>query len=492
MMAEHFKPKQLAPLTADPTEGMTTTDRVLAGVGKAMTDVGRGVGQLFGAVDRKDIEEARRLDAPLMNTTSGKVGNVLGALATVAPTAMIPGANTVTGAGLIGAATGLAQPSTSTRETLANIALGGAGGAGGQMLANKIGNAVRQGTLQTAPQVQAAGQGKAMGFEMTPGQMTGSKGLQKVEAALESNPMTSRPFDMLRERNQRNLNTIAAKAIGEKADNLGTEVLGRAEARMGAVFDKVADSTPVKLDPQAIGPKLAKVLDDSEGLIGNNGSLRDNGLFKRLEKFVTEDGGATREQLRTLSSKLGKAAKNNMTTANGDRELGAALHELKKVVDGEVMATLSGAQQKEFGDVLKQYGTLMDLTARTNTVNPSSGNVNARALAALLQQKDRGGFAFGKNQSDLYNAARFAQSMPEVVGNSGTATRSMGAADWLASLPMSMVSRAYLSAPAQAAFKGTSGGTNAMLGLLSAPQVSLPLGVTGGLGAAGLLSQFGQ
>lgn len=99
-------------------------DRGLAGAGKAMVDLGRGAGQMVGAVSRKDVEEARKLDKPLMDTTAGTVGNVLGTVATAAPTMLIPGANTVMGGTAIGAVTGLMQPSASTQETLMNSGLG--------------------------------------------------------------------------------------------------------------------------------------------------------------------------------------------------------------------------------------------------------------------------------------------------------------------------------------------------------------------------------
>lgn len=111
--------------TFDPTVGMSGTDRFLAGVGKAMTDVGRGVGQMVGLVDRKDIAESRARDAALMNTGAGIAGNVVGNIATLAPTMFIPGANTIAGSAAIGAASGLVQPSESTGETLRNIAIGG-------------------------------------------------------------------------------------------------------------------------------------------------------------------------------------------------------------------------------------------------------------------------------------------------------------------------------------------------------------------------------
>lgn len=117
----------------DPTEGMTTTEKLLAGTGKAFVDLSRGVGQFIpkglpGHVSREDIEEARKMDAPLMNTTAGKVGNIGGNIAVSLPAAFIPGANTIAGAGLIGASMGAVQPSTSTDETIKNTLFGGAAG----------------------------------------------------------------------------------------------------------------------------------------------------------------------------------------------------------------------------------------------------------------------------------------------------------------------------------------------------------------------------
>lgn len=109
----------------DPTVGMSGTEKFLAGVGKAMTDLGRGAGQMVGLVDREDVAESRKRDAALMNTGAGMAGNLVGNVAAAVPTAFIPGANTITGAGLIGAGYGLLQPSTSTAETLKNTAVGG-------------------------------------------------------------------------------------------------------------------------------------------------------------------------------------------------------------------------------------------------------------------------------------------------------------------------------------------------------------------------------
>lgn len=134
------RPKtELAPMNVDPTEGMTTGEKFRAGMGKAFVDVGRGIGQAVGLVSSDDVNESKRLDAPLMKTTAGTVGNIAGNVAAFAPTAMIPGSNTVTGAALVGAvANALATPGNFGDRALA-AGLGGAGGAVGQLIPKAIG-----------------------------------------------------------------------------------------------------------------------------------------------------------------------------------------------------------------------------------------------------------------------------------------------------------------------------------------------------------------
>ena len=113
----------------DPTADMSTAEKLIAGYGKAGVDLARGAGQLVGLVNRDDVAESRKLDQSLMNTTAGKVGNFAGTAAAMVPTAFIPGANTIAGGAVIGAGSGLLQPSTSTAETLRNVGVGGTVGA---------------------------------------------------------------------------------------------------------------------------------------------------------------------------------------------------------------------------------------------------------------------------------------------------------------------------------------------------------------------------
>jgi hypothetical protein len=117
----------------DPTEGMSTAQKFLAGTGKAFVDVARGVRQYLpesvGGLTSKQIAEARALDAPLMRTGAGMAGNVLGNVSIAAPAALIPGAATIPGAAITGGAFGAFQPGVDAGERVANIGLGAAASA---------------------------------------------------------------------------------------------------------------------------------------------------------------------------------------------------------------------------------------------------------------------------------------------------------------------------------------------------------------------------
>jgi hypothetical protein len=122
----------------NPTEGNNFAENALIGVGKGMTDIYQGGKQALGYATEQDVAEKRALDAPLMDTAGGNVGNIVGQAAALAPTVLIPGANTYAGAALIGAGTGAFQPVGEGESRLVNAGLGAAGGVAGQKVGNVI------------------------------------------------------------------------------------------------------------------------------------------------------------------------------------------------------------------------------------------------------------------------------------------------------------------------------------------------------------------
>jgi len=110
------------------------TARALAGIGSGLDDLKTGVGQRLGFIDQASVDEKKRLDAPLKATTAGTVGNVIGKVAVGLPAAFVPGANTLAGAGLIGGAQGVLEPTASDESVFKNALIGASAGAGGVVL----------------------------------------------------------------------------------------------------------------------------------------------------------------------------------------------------------------------------------------------------------------------------------------------------------------------------------------------------------------------
>lgn len=115
-----------------------------SGAGKFLSDPFLGIKQMFGQAPASAATDKAALDAPLMESSAGKVGYVGGGMAFTAPTALIPGANTVTGSALIGGGLGLLQPAASTADRAINTAAGAGIAAGGQLVANGIARTLAQ------------------------------------------------------------------------------------------------------------------------------------------------------------------------------------------------------------------------------------------------------------------------------------------------------------------------------------------------------------
>ncbi len=487
-----------------------------------------------------DVQEHREAMKGLGTTKMGMAGDFAGNVLMAVPTMLNPAAATLKGAAAVGSGFGFLQPTMGNESALENAAIGGAAGAAGQWVGNKIGKALvgNRGTTATGGSATAtntpgsasasstvsggatakgtgggftfgsvgddasAGLTKAQqqllarnpDFKLTPGQASGSRSLQQMEAKLESQPMTSGTFNAIKDGNQKLINRRVAESIGVKnADIVDGAVLDKAHERVSRVYDIVKRTKDRAIEPEKFINGIGRIDNEYQGLLFANGkpySVMDNPLVSRLYSYA-EKGTATAEQLTDLSSKLGKAARSQMTSGNGDRQLGMALNEVKDMADDLIEQGLNGRTQKLFSAARGNYRNLMTLEGRIGIVNPSNGNVSGANLANALQQKDKAGFLLGRNQSPMYDAARLAQAFKPVVGDSGTATRSAlpGPTDFLLSLPFNVATRAYTSAPVvNLAAQGGNISRNGLLQTLDPATVrNLPkMGTAAGLGLLSL------
>jgi hypothetical protein len=340
----------------------------------------------------------------------------------------------------------------------------------------------------TAAQQAILGRGKEMGFRTTPGQETGSRSLQQMEARMESSPFTSGPFNTIKTENQKILNRATAQAIGVDSAELSNPVLAQAQRQISNVYQQVASPQVKKVDGNTIQTGIEIVDKAFEGLTTQPFK---NNIFVQQVQNIAAKGEASGNELQALSSKIGKRAKNEMTTAMGDRELGSALFQLKEMVDDALAQGLSKEQQAAFQQARANYRNLMTIRSNQGVVNPSTGNVSGLNLASALTRKDPQGFVFGSNQTPMYEAARFAQAFKPIVGDSGTATRSMEVSplSMMLAAPTNIAARAYTAQPtanlASRMQTGVAPGTDAATQELLKKMFPTT-------GAAGLISLLGQ
>ncbi len=309
------KQRQAAQLEEDrktfaPTVGMSGPERFAAGVGKAITDIGRGAGQMVGLVGRDDVAEARKLDSSLMNTGAGQAGNFAGNVALAAPTALIPGANTITGAGLIGAGMGFLQPSTSTQETLLNTGVGGAAGAAipaairGLQVAKGaiepfykrgqekiVGRAISEATGGDAQQVAQAlrnAQPLVAGSMPTAGQAAGNPGVAALErTAVATDPVASKAMaDRLLQQNDARI-----AALQGVAPDRASSVAAR-KAATDALYS-AADPVPVNKTAELAAllerPSMKAALTDAQKLAAEQGqTLTADTLNGRSAHYIKQ------------------------------------------------------------------------------------------------------------------------------------------------------------------------------------------------------------
>lgn len=329
--------KKAAEPAYDPTEGMSTFDKLAAGAGKAMVDTARGVGQMVGLVSRDDVAESRKRDAALMNTGAGTVGNLAGNLAIALPTALIPGAATLPGAAAIGAAQGLIQPSISSEETLQNTLIGGGAGAAG-VAAGRAAAGLFQGGKALAEPFTQTGRDKIAGrvlqrFAQDPSKLSGVTGGRTATGAMPTLAEQTGDAGIARLQDAlRSVDPQIGAAIGQRmADNNAARVAalqgiaGDSQRMAAAVAAREAQAAPQYA--KAFG-QTVQVDDTLRGLLSRPSVQRALG---RAQSIAAEEGRA-----------FGMA---------DDAVTGQTLQDLKMGLDALLKDPTSGIAGKEAANV---------------------------------------------------------------------------------------------------------------------------------------------
>ncbi len=427
----------------DPTRGFV--EDAFAGAGKAAVDMGRGfrqIGASLGLGDseaiQREIDESRRLDAPLMESAGGLTGNVAGNVAlTVAPgmaLGAVPKAGALSRALLnpssykaaagTGAVLGAVMPTATGESRTRNALLSAAGGSAGKFIGDEVvGRVFRPVQSQLDPAKEALAQEAIKeGIPLDAAQMTGSRPLEFIDSALDAIPSTGGRQAAKKSAQQSAYTRAALRRAGITADEASPEILNQQFSALGKQFEDIASRNAINFNQPGVLDSISGVADEaSRRLAGGNAEV----IGRTVDDILADIGpsgvmpGAKyqgwRERLRPL-------AKGNDTTAHFYKQL-------QRSLDDAFHSQITGADSEAWKTASRQYANLKTIAnamggageaAATNQISP------AQLSQALRQAIGREGRARGRG--DMDSLARIGAAFLRPVPSSGTAERQLAQA----------------------------------------------------------------
>lgn len=430
VLRKQYPPAQMQSVdlySTNPTEGMSGAQKFLAGAGKAMTDVGRGAAQLFGADNQTAIDESKIRDAALMDTGAGVAGNLAGGVASFLPAAMIPGVNTYAGAALVGSGVGALTPTATDESRLGNMAMGAAGGVAGQGIANGISNVLAPKIRQSVTQLMDSG------VIPTPGKILGGVP-ERIEAAAESIPFVGQGIRNAKSRAAKQFNeaTIneALSPIGGKVSEIGHEGMRQARSLTEKAYDDALAALPrVDIDPE-FDYAFYNVKNMGSSLVPDRQRQLDQILQEQVLDKITPAGTMSGETFKTMESNLKSRAREFLKSQDFDqRQVGSALN----AVVGE-LRNLAGRNSPQAADLLKKadsaYARLLRVERAAAAQGAPDGVFSPAQFGNAVRSMDgslrRGAVARGEAlMQDTATAGR--EILGDQLPNSGTADRLLNA-----------------------------------------------------------------
>lgn len=414
-----------------PTDGMSTMDKLRAGIGKGMASGVRALGgggilERFGLPGTR--EEAETNDRALSSTTPGKIGSAIGMGALAAPVALIPGANTYAGATALGALTGAALTEGDLSERAQGAAFGAAGGALGKGLGDAAGAGARwagsklaagraSAQAANAQKDAAAVAAREAGYVLPPADVKGgfwNETLNGLSGKIKTAQVASA-------RNQEVTNTLARKAIGQDAgDELTADVLQairndaatRGYAPIRAAGEVVAD--------EAYNKALNTIASQYQGAARSFPGAAKNPVVDMVEGLRQQkfDASDALDMVKVLREGADQAYR------QGNNQLGKASKLAADAIEGQLDRHLSAMGDEA---AIKAFREARTLIAKTYTVqkalNGQTGDVAAQKLAAEL--------AKGRPLSgELRQVAEVASAFPKATQSLKEAPKAVSPLDF--------------------------------------------------------------
>lgn len=393
--------------------------RNAAGAGSAVVNAWEGIKGLVGQTDQNQVDNQKII------ADSAPVGNIAGNVAMLAPTALIPGANTLTGAATIGAVQGALLTPGDIKERATAGALGGVGGAAGAGLSRAM---QRAAPAAVNPNVRIlAGEGVGL----TPGQNAGGF-LKSFEDKATSMPILGNIINNARRRGIEDFNRAAinrATLPGMNVEGVGSGAVQDLRQGLGAAYDDVLSRSQANvLDPDYVN-QMTQLRQMVAALPEREQRAFDNILAREIDGRMAPNGMVNAENLQAVKSGMNDQIGNFSNSTDGyQRQLGQALRQ----ADANFRELVARANPQNAQDLIAidtAYANFKRIQRAASGVGADEGVFTPaqlhNAARALDRTKDKRAFSEGTALlQDLTAAGK--DVMPSKIPDSGTAGRMLG------------------------------------------------------------------
>jgi hypothetical protein len=435
----------------NPTTGMSAFGKGAAAAGKSLADTWQGIEQIYAAVADKvaprqrttadlitgrdpsrsaevqrQVQRDRELDAPLMATGAGQVGNIVGQglqMAVPVPAAAALKATSWAGKGApyLAAATragifGALQPAANGESRAGRAAQSAMLGVAGQGIASASGALARGAARRLDPYARnLAGKAQQLGIKLGVPSMSENPLIRTAASQMERLPFSGAGKRF--RQNQEAVNRAVGREIGiPNAKRITPDIFADAKTRIGGEFNRLASRNTLDLNTQHIAD-VRSVVDEAGRLGGKDlgEQLRNwaNDLISRVDASGKIPGAA----YKSFDSKIGKAM------ASGG-EKAHYLGQLREVVRDAMDSSISASDRQAWKLARQQWAALK--TVEPLVAKSANGNIPPSQLMGRVTAdgagKSRMAAGGGGNLGDL---ARIGQRFLKDAPNSGTADRMM-------------------------------------------------------------------
>lgn len=427
------KPEKGAPLSSV-TDGMSRTERLLAGMGTGGREMWQGARQLLNIGDqdklKEEIAQTRATDAPFKEGW-GAVGNIGAKAAPYVLGSLIPGVNTYTGAVAMGSLQGVMEPTVTDREAQINTAFGAVGGFGGQALGNTIGRIVKPFGTRPGPQGDLVNEATRMGIDLPASARTGNQRLAFAETTLAGLPGGKRMEQAYRLPQEQIAQRVMQEAGGS---GLATQAnLKSAKDAAGQTYRNIASRTMVQADNDLLNG-LTAAQDWANRYLSPKEARPVSNIIDDVLSKVDANGYIPGDQYQALRGVIRRATPSDDQKAQPfmmvkkaldgafDRSVPAADSALKKATDRQyaiqkaLEPSIAAAEARggtftpsgllgPLGDFSGDASTLAKINVLTREP-PNSGTTQRLAYLGLLGGVGGGaGYASGGPENALTGAA---------------------------------------------------------------------------------------